>query len=71
MIQGKGTTLKAWLNNVTGWADVSSTWAPPIAFVDSDSRDQGVQLADFNGDGKVDLLQATKEGPDKKSGVNP
>ena len=67
LIQGIGATLKAWLNNVTGWVDASSTWSPPIAFVDSDSRDQGVQLADINGDGKVDLLQATKEGPDKKS----
>jgi RHS repeat-associated protein len=56
ILQGIGTTNKAWMNNGNGWTDVSSQWAAPMTFV-SDYKDQGVQFVDFNGDGKVDIIQ--------------
>ncbi|MBS3132124.1 VCBS repeat-containing protein, partial [Candidatus Woesearchaeota archaeon] len=67
LLLGYGTSKSAWLNNGTGWhRDIA--WDPPIAFV-SAGVDGGVQLADFNGDGRVDILQA-KEGAAKKAYLN-
>ncbi|KAF0210168.1 MAG: hypothetical protein FD178_3700 [Ignavibacteria bacterium] len=60
---------KAWLNNATGWRE-DSAWAPPMDFVDGSNVDKGVQIADLNGDGLVDLLQATNEGSLKKAYLN-
>ena len=59
ILQGNsnGTTKKAWANTGNGWVDVSNTWAPPVYFFESDI-DVGVQLVDFNGDGRVDILQS-------------
>jgi len=47
----------AWMNSGNGWIDVSGQWSPPIDFVKND-KDQGVQTIDFDGDGKVDILQS-------------
>ena len=58
----------AWLNNGSSWKEDSLTWAPSIDFV-SANVDQGTQLVDFNGDGKIDLLQA-KDGTTKKAYLN-
>ncbi len=56
-----GGLKRAWQNNKTGgWTEVSSTWAPPIYFVQS-GTDNGVQLVDLNGDGRIDLLQSNND----------
>ncbi|MBI2647629.1 VCBS repeat-containing protein, partial [Candidatus Woesearchaeota archaeon] len=70
LIQGWGGVRKAWLNNVTGWREDSVTWAPSIDFASSSGLDEGVQLVDFDGDGKVDLLQAKESGAVKKAYLN-
>ncbi|MBI3035441.1 VCBS repeat-containing protein [Candidatus Woesearchaeota archaeon] len=69
LIQGWGGVRKAWLNNVTGWREDSVTWAPSIDFASSSGTDEGTQMVDFDGDGKVDLLQA-KDGSAKKAYLN-
>ena len=51
---GGATTSQAFLNAGTGWA-TSTTWLPPVYFVTSE-QDNGVRLADVNGDGLVDIL---------------
>ena len=70
LIQGWGGTRKAWLNNATGWREDSATWAPSIDFASSSGVDEGVQLVDFDGDGKADILQAKESGPVKKAYLN-
>ncbi len=60
MLQGINSTKAAWYNNGIGWTIISQ-WAPPISFI-SAGADQGVQLVDFDGDGKVDILQAHNNG---------
>ena len=57
---------KAYLNNGTGWNE-SSVWKPPIYIVEN-YMDDGVRLVDFNGDGRVDILQADDDG--RKSWLN-
>jgi len=57
LIQGRDAVRKAWLFNGTNW-NLSTTWAPPIDFVDSLGYDFGTQLADLNGDGRVDLIRS-------------
>lgn len=52
-----GGEKKAWANNGSGWVDVSSVWAPPVNFV-FNYNDTGTVLADINGDGRIDILQA-------------
>jgi len=70
ILQSNSTAKKAWINNQNGWTDVSGTWAPPIDFF-VDSKDKGVQLVDFNGDGRVDILQSYYSGsPTKKAYIN-
>jgi RHS repeat-associated protein len=61
VIQSIDGVREAWINNGNGWTKVSSTWAPPIDFFTS-NQDQGVQLTDFNGDGRVDILQSVNNG---------
>ncbi len=50
------SSLKAWLNNGSGFVNYDSTWAPPISFVNSSGGDLGVRFVDVNGDGLVDIL---------------
>lgn len=73
LIQGRGGVQKAWLNNGSGWRDESLTWKPPIDLVSLNTPnwvDNGVQLVDFNGDGKVDLLQANERTVAKSAYLN-
>ncbi len=59
LIKGKGNNRKTWLNNGTSWTEDSS-WAIPANayFVMSGSgEDEGVRLADINGDGLIDILK--------------
>ena len=73
LIQGRGGVKRAWLNNGSGWKEDTLTWAPPIeflSFVDPVYVDKGAQLVDFNGDGKVDLLQATDLGLVRTAYIN-
>jgi len=55
LIQGNGDSRSAWLMNGTKWY-TNSSWAPLVDFVSS-NVDQGTQLVDFNGDGRLDILQ--------------
>lgn len=57
IMQGIDGTRKAWTNTGSGWTDVSSQWAPPADFFQN-YKDQGVQLVDLNGDGRVDIVQS-------------
>ena len=45
----------AYINTGAGWRQ-NSSWNPPVYFTDFGS-DQGIQLADINGDGLVDLVK--------------
>jgi len=49
---------RVWLNNGAGWS--LSSWGVPLeaSFVMDDGRDNGVRLADVNGDGLADLVQS-------------
>jgi YD repeat-containing protein len=54
MLTAKDSTRQAYRNTGNGWSMVS--WSIPIDFA-SGTTDQGVQLADVNNDGKVDLVK--------------
>ncbi|MFC1800567.1 FG-GAP-like repeat-containing protein, partial [Nanoarchaeota archaeon] len=56
ILKGEDGTRTAWLNNGTGWYTASS-WSPPTDFTTSSKIDNGVRLADVNGDGLTDLLR--------------
>ena len=56
ILQGEYLTFNAWLNNGSGWTS-SSTWNPPVAFVDNNNLNSGSVLEDVNGDGLPDALQ--------------
>ena len=60
VLQGVDGTRNAWTNNGTGWISATQ-WNPPIDLISS-GTDTGVQLADLNGDGRVDILQAHNNG---------
>jgi YD repeat-containing protein len=52
----------AYINNGYGWTQ-DDTWQPNTCFVDYDDGDnEGVKLADVNGDGLVDILEAEENG---------
>lgn len=57
ILLSNSSTKKVYLNNGTDWYDQSSNWSIPLDFIDSNSRDLGVRLVDFNGDGRVDMLK--------------
>jgi YD repeat-containing protein len=72
-IQGWGGVRHAWLNNGSGFGSDNIFWYLPTTdncFIDSSGVDQGVQLVDFNGDGKVDILQAKRSGSVRKAYLN-
>jgi len=56
ILQANGTNRAVYLGNGTGWA--LSAWSLPVEFVNSSGTDQGVQLLDVNGDGRIDIIQA-------------
>ena len=49
-----GSTQGVYLHNGTAW--VLSNWSVPLAFVDSSGVDQGVNIVNLNGDGKIDIV---------------
>lgn len=51
---------RAWINTGTGWRE-EPAYAPPTWFV-AQAKDNGVRLADVNGDGRPDLLQGSTTG---------
>lgn len=57
ILRAKAGTREVYLNNGTGWENVSSIWSLPVDFIDGSSNDEGVELVDFNGDGKLDILK--------------
>lgn len=59
IIRSSPAQQQAWLNNGSGWV-ITSSWAPPVQFVNSTPADTGVRLADVNGDGLVDLVQSAE-----------
>jgi YD repeat-containing protein len=56
LLVAKAGSAQVWLNNGSGWA--ISSWTIPVDFVDGAGVDQGVQLADINGDGRTDILRS-------------
>jgi len=67
ILQGVDSTKQVWANNGAGWTNVTSTsaWQPPVSFI-SDDVDTGARLVDFNGDGRVDILQSSNNGNEVK-----
>ncbi len=57
ILHGGYTIKQAFINNGSGWVNVSSVWAPPTNFEESNADIQ-TQLIDFNGDGRTDILQS-------------
>lgn len=57
LIRGRGGyQYNTYLNTGNGW-ESGTSYAPPMAFVNSDGEDKGVRLADLNGDGVVDFIR--------------
>lgn len=54
-----GGTGKVWINNGngTGWTQ-NTNYAVPVPFTTGSDKDNGVRIADVNGDGLDDLIQA-------------
>ncbi len=48
--------FNAWINTGSGWV-ASSTWDPPVVF-SNNGVDTGARIADVNGDGLPDIIQA-------------
>lgn len=58
-----GNTNIAYLNTGHGWAS-SSAWISPTSFLDwQNTTDNGVRIADVNGDGLPDILQNVTDNP--------
>ena len=60
IVKGESNTKEVYLNNGTGWK-LDSSWVFPTVFVNSLFEDQGVRVADVNGDGFVDILKTYSE----------
>jgi len=60
LVKGKENNRKTWLNNGNNWTENPSWIIPADAyFIKSTSvDDQGVRLADINGDGLTDIIKA-------------
>ncbi len=59
LIKGKGNNNRTtWLNNGTNWI-IDSSWTLPngVFFVNLSGIDEGIRLADINGDGLIDILR--------------
>jgi hypothetical protein len=54
ILLAKDSTRQVYLKNGSTWS--ISNWTIPVDFV-TGTADNGVQIADINGDGKIDLLQ--------------
>ncbi|MES2668265.1 MAG: toxin TcdB middle/N-terminal domain-containing protein [Patescibacteria group bacterium] len=50
--------VTTYINKNNGWTEDAS-WAPPLSFV-TDNHDNQARLADVNGDGLLDIVQALK-----------
>ncbi|WP_321430249.1 DUF2341 domain-containing protein [uncultured Methanolobus sp.] len=59
IIQNGEYSDSAWINTGEGW-EQNSSWIPPIRI--GYKKDEGVRIADINGDGLPDLLQGYKAG---------
>ncbi|MFC1715686.1 toxin TcdB middle/N-terminal domain-containing protein [Candidatus Poribacteria bacterium] len=57
---------QAYMNNGSGWTDVSSSWPATEYFV-NDGTNQGTRVVDVNGDGLPDILRASNLGSLVKS----
>ncbi len=58
LVQGTAQSQKTWIKKSTQWV-LDNTWKLPykVYFVDGYGYDQGVQFADVNGDGLIDILE--------------
>ena len=58
--------------NGTDFGPEDVFWVPPagVNFADATGADEGTQFVDFNGDGKVDILQSKENGDVKKAYFN-
>ncbi|MBI2139046.1 VCBS repeat-containing protein, partial [Candidatus Woesearchaeota archaeon] len=67
LLRGQDIYRKAWLNNGTGWQEVSDMWKPPVEFT-SGTVDSGARLLDVNGDGLPDIIKA--KGGEREAWLN-
>ncbi len=51
---------KAYINTGSGWVDTPA-WYPPVPFVTSTTKDNGVRIVDINADGLPDLIFANNQ----------
>jgi RHS repeat-associated protein len=57
MVPATGSIVPAaYVDTGSGWA-TSTVWNPPVPFVTSGGLDNGVRIADVNGDGLPDIIQ--------------
>jgi hypothetical protein len=71
LLHGEGGTRETWLNTGSGWT-MDNTYAVPFEaqFVDSrNGDDEGIRLADVNGDGLIDILSG-KGSQQKRAWIN-
>ncbi|MBD3249179.1 hypothetical protein GF336_03980, partial [Candidatus Woesearchaeota archaeon] len=64
-VKGQGSSTYSWINTGQGWSDSQSGWSIPYAKF----TDYSTQLADINGDGAVDIINAGKDSS-RESHVN-
>ncbi len=70
ILKGKGTSRDAWINNGSGWIQDTNWLVPSNAYFSNSAtgKDEGVRLADVNGDGLADLLKG--KGNNESSWIN-
>jgi YD repeat-containing protein len=64
LLQSKeiGDIKTAWLNNGSGWINVSSSWVCPDYFIGTGGNDTGLREIDLNRDGLTDLIKGGEPG---------